>query len=55
MIVIEDSMHGVEAAKAAGARCIAVPHARVRAEHLGRADLIVPSLESPDLHRLLDI
>jgi HAD superfamily hydrolase (TIGR01509 family) len=55
LVVIEDSIHGVAAAKAAGARCIAVPHDRVRAEDLGRADAIVPSLEASRLHELLGI
>jgi HAD superfamily hydrolase (TIGR01509 family) len=55
LVVIEDSIHGVEAAKTAGARCIAVPHDRVRAEDLAKADVIVPSLDSPDLIRLLGL
>jgi HAD superfamily hydrolase (TIGR01509 family) len=53
MVVIEDSMHGVTAAKAAGARCVAVPHLRVRAEDVALADLIVSSLEAPQLHEML--
>mgnify|MGYP005846287047 CR=1 FL=1 len=42
--VIEDAVAGVEAAKAAGARCIAVTNSR-RAEDLAAADLVVSSLE----------
>jgi HAD superfamily hydrolase (TIGR01509 family) len=55
LVVIEDSIHGVEAAKTAGARCIAVPHDRVRAEDLADADVIVPSLDARELMRLLGI
>jgi HAD superfamily hydrolase (TIGR01509 family) len=55
LVVIEDSIHGVEAAKEAGARCIGVPHNRVRAEDLERADVIVASLDSPELIRVLGI
>jgi HAD superfamily hydrolase (TIGR01509 family) len=55
MVVIEDSMHGVAAAKAAGARCVAIPHARVRSEDLALADLIVESLEAPRLHEMLGV
>src|SRR5262249_4322201 len=45
MIVLEDSVNGVRAAKAAGARCIAVPHIRVQRDGLSAADLIVESLQ----------
>jgi HAD superfamily hydrolase (TIGR01509 family) len=55
MVVIEDSIHGVSAAKAAGAQCIAVPHARVRAEDLHLADLIVEGLLAPRLHWVLGL
>jgi HAD superfamily hydrolase (TIGR01509 family) len=55
MVVIEDSMHGVTAAKAAGARCVAIPHARVRAEDVAQADLIVSNLEAPQLHEMLGV
>jgi HAD superfamily hydrolase (TIGR01509 family) len=55
MVVIEDSMHGVAAAKAAGAHCVAIPHARVRAEDVALADLIVESLDAPRLHAMLDV
>jgi HAD superfamily hydrolase (TIGR01509 family) len=55
LVVIEDSIHGVEAAKRAGARCVAVPHDRVRAEDLAKADVIVSSLDSPELIHLLAI
>jgi HAD superfamily hydrolase (TIGR01509 family) len=55
MVVIEDSMHGVSAAKAAGARCVAIPHARVRPEDVAQADLVVPSLEALRLHEMLGV
>jgi HAD superfamily hydrolase (TIGR01509 family) len=55
MVVIEDSVHGVRAAKAAGALCIAVPHARVRAEDLHMADLIVEGLLARRLHQVLGL
>jgi HAD superfamily hydrolase (TIGR01509 family) len=55
MVVIEDSMHGVTAAKAAGARCVAIPHARVRAEDVALADLIVESLDARCLHQFLGV
>jgi pseudouridine-5'-monophosphatase len=55
MVVIEDSMHGVQAAKSAGARCVAVPHLRVRVEDVVQADLVVSSLEAVQLHELLGV
>jgi pseudouridine 5'-phosphatase len=54
MLVFEDSPNGLRAAKAAGARCIVVPHAGTPRHLLDGADAIVPSLESVELHRLLD-
>jgi HAD superfamily hydrolase (TIGR01509 family) len=54
LLVLEDSVNGLKAARAAGARCVVVPHALVpRAELLG-AEAIVPSLESAILLRLLE-
>jgi HAD superfamily hydrolase (TIGR01509 family) len=53
MIVLEDSVNGVRAAKAAGARCIAVPHERVQKEGLLVADLIIPNLLDERLNHLL--
>jgi beta-phosphoglucomutase-like phosphatase (HAD superfamily) len=55
MIVLEDSPNGIRAAKAAGARCIAVPHALVPLEDLAGADAVVPSLETPLVHQLLGL
>src|SRR5262245_7162242 len=45
MIVLEDSPNGLRAAKAAGARCVVVPHAQTSLDRLAGADLIVSSLE----------
>ncbi len=55
MVVLEDSPNGLRAAKAAGARCIVVPHALVPLQELADADAIVPSLQAPELLRLLGL
>ncbi len=55
MVVLEDSPNGLRAAKAAGARCVIVPHALVPLHDLAGADAIVPSLAAPELHRLLGL
>jgi HAD superfamily hydrolase (TIGR01509 family) len=55
MIVLEDSPNGLRAAKAAGARCIVVPHERVPLHELEAPDAIVPSLAAPELARILDL
>src|SRR5262249_36085409 len=52
MIVFEDSPNGLRAAKAAGARCIVVPHSRTPAHDLALADAIIPSLDAPELWEL---
>lgn len=49
MLVLEDSAAGVEAARAAGAFVVGVPHEHSTAEVLRRADLIVPRLDDPAL------
>jgi len=55
-LAIEDSAHGVAAAKSAGMRCIAVPDPLLAADPgYGQADLVLPSLRSlddPALRRL---
>jgi len=43
-LVIEDSLHGIEGAKAAGMKCLAVTNSYPK-EKLTRADLVVDSLE----------
>ena len=50
-LVIEDSFHGVHAAKAAGMKCLAVTNSYAR-EHLSEADLIVESLVGLSLGQL---
>ncbi|MCP4261951.1 MAG: HAD family phosphatase [Planctomycetes bacterium] len=50
-VVIEDAPNGVEAAKAAGAKCIAVTNSTT-AENLSHADLVCESLEKIDLQTI---
>jgi beta-phosphoglucomutase-like phosphatase (HAD superfamily) len=50
-LVIEDSVAGVQAAKNAGMRCLAVTNS-YSAEELGRADWVVPSLAGCDVESL---
>ncbi len=45
MVVLEDSPNGLRAAKAAGAKCVVVPHAQTPRDRLHAADLIAASLE----------
>jgi beta-phosphoglucomutase len=53
VLVFEDSIYGVRAARSAGMRCIAVEGTRTRAELEGDADGVVSSLR-PDLFAVLD-
>ncbi len=53
-VVIEDAPNGVQAAKAAGCKCVAVTNSTT-AENLARADLIVDSLEKVDVAILMNI
>jgi HAD superfamily hydrolase (TIGR01509 family) len=55
MVVLEDSLNGMIAAKAAGARCVVVPHAVIIREELGAADAVLPSLAAPELYELLGL
>jgi HAD superfamily hydrolase (TIGR01509 family) len=55
VVVIEDSVNGVRAAKAAGTRCIAVPHERVRRDGVAAADLVVPHLEDQGVAQVLGL
>jgi|SRR5581483_4513483 len=50
-LVVEDSHAGIEAARRAGMRCLAVTNSYPAAE-LGAADLVVASLEDVDWERL---
>ena len=43
-VAIEDSPNGVQAAKAAGMFCVAVPNAITAGQDLGRADVVLASL-----------
>ena len=55
-VVIEDAPNGIQAAKAAGAKCIAVTNTTSAAD-LAEADLVCHSLEQIDLdviHELVD-
>jgi HAD superfamily hydrolase (TIGR01509 family) len=45
-VAVEDAPHGIAAARAAGMRVVAVPHARTRALDLSRADVVVDDLEA---------
>lgn len=53
-VVIEDAPNGIQAAKAAGARCIAVTNS-VDAAKLQQADLICNSLEQIDLEAIVTL
>jgi len=53
-IAIEDSPHGVAAAKAAGLYCIAVPHEITEQLDLSGADLRLTSLADVSLREVLD-
>jgi HAD superfamily hydrolase (TIGR01509 family) len=53
-VVIEDSPGGVEAAKAAGTKCVAVTNTTTP-ENLRQADLICDSLEQVDLETVVNL
>ena len=53
-VVLEDSINGIAAAKAAGLYCVAVPNALTRHSCLDQADLIVKSLADITLQELPD-
>jgi pseudouridine 5'-phosphatase len=55
VVVLEDSPNGLRAAKAAGARCVAVPHDSTPRGQLADADAVVPSLAAPELWKLLGV
>jgi HAD superfamily hydrolase (TIGR01509 family) len=52
-LAIEDSPHGVSAAKAAGLRCVAVPHAITEQLDLSHADVRLRSLSETTLGEVL--
>jgi len=53
-VVFEDAPSGVQAAKAAGAKCIAVTNSSIAA-NLSQADLICDSLEQIDLTTIIEL
>lgn len=55
LVVLEDSVNGLRAAKAAGATCVVVPHEHSPRDLLTGADLIADTLADPRLHRLLGL
>ena len=54
LLVIEDSIHGVRAAKAAGTRVVMVPHAHTPEADRGEADAVVSGLLAPELWALIE-
>lgn len=53
-VAVEDTPHGVAAAKAAGLRCIAIPNPFVDAARFTEADLLLPSAAALTLQAALD-
>ena len=53
VLAVEDSPNGVASAKAAGLRCVAVPHALTRALDLSEADVVIESLADVRLEDIL--
>jgi beta-phosphoglucomutase-like phosphatase (HAD superfamily) len=51
-VVVEDAINGIEAAKAAGMRCVAVAHT-FPAERLSAADAVRPAIAAITLGDLL--
>lgn len=54
-VVIEDSSVGVQAAKAANMKCIAIPNKYTQNQNLSTADLIVNSIDKIDIALLSNI
>jgi HAD superfamily hydrolase (TIGR01509 family) len=52
-LAVEDSPHGVRAAKSAGLRCVAVPHAITEQLDLSEADVRLASLASMSLRAIV--
>jgi pseudouridine-5'-monophosphatase len=53
VVVLEDSVNGLRAAKAAGCRCVVVPHDQTPRDQLAGADLVARSLDDPRLWEML--
>jgi HAD superfamily hydrolase (TIGR01509 family) len=49
LLVLEDTAHGINAAKAAGMFCIAVPNCYTRGQDFSNADKVLDSLEELDM------
>jgi len=54
-VAIEDSHWGLQSARAAGMRTVAVTNTYAAAALSGAADLVIPSLEHMDLERLASL
>lgn len=54
-VVIEDSAHGVAAARAAGMPVVAVPNRVTAGQDFGDADLVVPSLDDVAIDVIFDL
>ena len=49
-VVIEDSKHGVEAAKNAGMKCVGIEEGEVEGQDISRADVIVKNMKTLNLN-----
>lgn len=54
-VVIEDATVGVQAAKAAGCKCIAIPNRNVKIQDYSQADLVLESLEKITIDDILGL
>lgn len=54
-VALEDSSHGVTAAKSAGMSCVAVPNAVTKSFDFGHADRVLNSLEETNLRGLAEL
>jgi HAD superfamily hydrolase (TIGR01509 family) len=55
VVVLEDSINGMRAAKAAGCRCVVVPHEQTPRDELASADFVARSLDDRMLWKTLHI
>jgi len=53
VVAVEDSPHGVSAAKAAGLRCVAIPNPHADSARFGAADLLLTSAAQAGLDEIL--
>lgn len=54
VIAVEDALHGVAAAQAAGLRCVAIPNPHMAAARLAAAELLLTSATEITLGQVLD-